>query len=258
MIDFHSHLIPAVDDGAGDLEQARDALMEMWDQGVRTVITTPHLAGALLARPGPLAEWHAAVEPAWESLREMAAAELPELRLERGSEVALDAPAPDVSDPRVRLAGTNFVLVEFPHMGVPPNSENAIFELRMKGWTPVIAHPERYSGVDPELRVVESWMRVGGALQVNCASLLGRYGASAERTAWKLLERGWASYLSSDYHARGRCAISEARETLIARGGGEQARMLMATNPERLLNDQPPLEVAPLTKKRAAWWKPWS
>ena len=64
--------------------------------------------------------------------RAMAAAEFPALRLERGAEVALDTPAPDLSDPRVRLAGTPFTLVEFPFMTIPPNAAHALFEVKVR------------------------------------------------------------------------------------------------------------------------------
>jgi protein-tyrosine phosphatase len=253
MIDFHSHLIPGVDDGATDLEQSLAAIRAMRADGVEALITTPHLSGSLLARPERV-EALERIDTGWEELREMVAREMPEFRIHRGAEVALDAPAPDLSDPRVRLAGTSFALVEFPFMNVPPRSENAIYELRMKGWRPVIAHPERYSGVDPGLAAVEDWLRVGGLLQVNCASLLGRYGSKAERIAWGLLERGWVSHLASDYHARGRLSIADARAALLERGGEEQARLLMERNPALLLKDEGPEEVPPLEPPRKPLW----
>src|SRR5690625_7609298 len=77
---------------------------------------------------------------------------------------------------RLRLNGGDYVLVEFPFMTVPPYSSHPISELRMQGWRPVIAHPERYSGLDSELAVIESWRRAGGFLQVNLGSVVGRYG----------------------------------------------------------------------------------
>lgn len=255
MIDFHSHLVPGVDDGAVDLAQSRTALETLWRQGVRGLVTTPHLIGSLTTRPERLAGFFEMLDPAWESFRELARAEFPALRVERGLEIMLDTPAPDLSDPRARLAGTSFVLVEFPYMTVPPQSASAVSELRARGWHPVIAHPERYGGVDPELRVIDAWRSAGGLLQVNCGSLLGRYGAAALETTRRLLARGWVSYLSSDYHARGRCAIGAAREALAGQGAEEQARLLMEENPARLLDGLPPLEVPPLPERPEPFWR---
>lgn len=255
MIDFHSHLIPGVDDGANDELQAREALARMRDEGVSALITTPHLNGSLTARPAALAERLAELDAGWDRLRAIATAEFPELRVERGVEVMLDTPEIDLSDPRLRLAGTPYVLVEFPYMNVPPNSAQTLFELKLKGWIPVVAHPERYSGVDEGLAVMDEWRRVGGLFQVNGASLIGRYGGNAQTTAWRLLKRGWVDYLSSDYHARGRVAVREARARLEEKGGAAQATLLMETNPARLLAGEAPEPVPPLLAPRKPLWR---
>jgi protein-tyrosine phosphatase len=255
MIDFHSHLVPGVDDGATDLAQSRSALEVMRAQGVRALVTTPHLSGSLTTQPERMEEFFGLLDPAWERFRELAAAEFPDLRVERGLEVMLDTPALDLSDARLRLAGTSFVLVEFPFLSVPPNSAAAIYGLRSQGWRPVIAHPERYRAVDPELRLVEEWRRVGGLLQVNCGSLVGRYGRQAQTTAFRLLRRGWVSYLSSDYHARGTCALDESRRALVEKGAEDHARLLLEENPGRLIEDRAPLEVPPLPDEKMSLWR---
>jgi protein-tyrosine phosphatase len=253
VIDFHNHLIPAVDDGAADLEQAGAALSALFEQGVRVVVTTPHVAASLTARPAALAARLAEIDAGWERLRVFTAREHPGLRLERGAEVMLDTPAPELGDPRTRLAGTRSVLVEFPHMRVPPNADQALFHVSRAGWTPVIAHPERYMNLHPELRDAREWRRMGAHLQVNAGSLLGRYGAQPQARAWSLLRLGWAGYLASDFHARGRLALADARDLLVARGGQEQASLLLEGNAARLLAGEPPLEVPPLAAPPPLW-----
>ncbi|HEX5725173.1 MAG TPA: CpsB/CapC family capsule biosynthesis tyrosine phosphatase [Longimicrobiaceae bacterium] len=255
MIDFHNHLVPGVDDGAADLDESRTALETFRAQGVHTVITTPHYPASLAARPEALASFFAALDPAWERLRALAAAEFPDLRLERGVEVNLDLPQPDLSDPRLRLAGTRFVLCEFPFMAVPPNSAQVLFDLTILGWTPVVAHPERYGNLDEALHAADEWRRAGARLQVNCGSLLGRYGPQAHRLAWGLLREGWADYLCSDYHARGTCHVAACRAELEKAGGAEQARLLSEENPARLLAGEAPLPVPPLRAEPRPFWR---
>jgi protein-tyrosine phosphatase len=252
MIDFHNHVLPGVDDGAADLPQALAALEAFAAQGVDTVVVTPHLSGAATLHPAALERALARIDAAWEALGQAAAARLPGVRLARGAEVMLDVPAPDLSDPRLRLAGTRFVLVEFPFMAVPPHAAGALAGLRAAGWHPVLAHPERYDGA-ASLAAAAEWRRAGAALQVNAGSLLGRYGEEPRRAAWGLVERGWADYLCSDFHARGRCATAEAAEALVRAGGGLQARRLTQENPALLLAGRAPLPVPPLLRRPPLW-----
>ena len=123
----------------------------------------------------------------------------------------------------------------------------------MAGWLPVLAHPERYANAAPDLSDAAEWRRMGAALQVNAGSLLGRYGKTASALAWGLVEHGLAAYLSSDYHARGRCAVAECRAELERRGGEHQARLLLEENPRRMLEGEPPLPVPPLSPPRPFW-----
>jgi len=255
MIDFHNHVIPGVDDGAADLPQALEALAAFRAEQVTTVIATPHLSGVDTLAADTLEHALAPIDHAYETLRAAAAERLPDVRLERGAEVMLDVPLPDLSDPRVRLAGTQFVLVEFPWMGVPPNAAQALFELKMAGWTPVLAHPERYANAEQVLAQAAQWKHSGALLQVNAGSLLGRYGDQPRRIAWGLLETGWADYLCSDFHARGRLSTAAAVQALVEAGGASQAHLLTHENPSRLLAGQPPLPVGPLLRRRAPLWR---
>lgn len=254
MIDFHNHLVPGVDDGAASLDESRAALEAYRAQGVEAVVATPHLKASLVDTPEAFDAYLASVDTAWTELRAMAAAEFPGMRLERGFEVMLDTPAPRLGDPRLRLAGTSFVLVEFPFMSVPPNAENTLFELKVSGWTPVIAHPERYANADAEGRAAEGWKRVGALLQVNAGSVLGKYGPEARERAWSLLGRGLADFVASDYHARGTLHLGPCREVLARAGGDAQVRLLMDDNPARLLAGEAPLPVPALTRRRRSFW----
>jgi len=260
MLDFHNHLMPGVDDGAADIGEASAGLAMLRGQGVECVITTPHLRGSLIERPRELEGYFDVMETAWQSLKDLAAAEFPGLRIERGAEVMLDVPRLDLSDGRLRLAGTSFVLLEFPFMNIPPHSTLAIRDLTQAGWIPIIAHPERYRNIPTNYDLVQDWRDSGARIQVNSGSLIGYYGANAKRVAWGLLERGCVDYLSSDYHARGKCAIQDAAAVLKRRGATAQLRALTKTNPERLLRNEMPVPVPPLDQHDAPLWRrfiPW-
>jgi protein-tyrosine phosphatase len=252
MIDFHNHLLPAVDDGSADLAQSRAAVENMRASGVRTIVVTPHLQSSVTERPQALTEALAAIDRGYEEFTRMAAGEFPEIRIDRGVELMLDSPAPDLMDPRLRLAGTNFVLVEFPSMAVPPHSVQALYRLRLRGYWPIVAHPERYRNLE-SMEVVEEWRSVGAHLQVNAGSTIGRYGKRAEELAWELLGNGSVDYLCSDYHARGRPAFDECRAAFLASGGQECFHRLTVENSGRMLQGEEPLPTPPLQRRRSLW-----
>jgi protein-tyrosine phosphatase len=252
VIDFHNHLLAGVDDGATDPEQSREAIGALYEAGVRAVIVTPHLRGSFTERPEALADAFSYIDPAFAEFERMVAEEFPEVGVHRGVELMLDSPTVDLTDPRVRLAGTRFVLVEFPGMVVPQHSAQVLQRLSASGWRPVIAHPERYRNMeDPGMP--DEWRAAGALLQSNAGSVAGRYGSRAEDLAWELLSRGCVDYLCSDYHARGRVPIEACRGAFEDVGGLESFDLLTRINPGRLLEGQEPLPVPPLERRLSLW-----
>jgi tyrosine-protein phosphatase YwqE len=257
LADLHSHLIPGVDDGARDLADSRDSVQMLTRSGIRRIITTPHLDGSLTQNPDGFRAHMEVVDAAWESVRVTVAEKFPEVEFRRGHEVMLDVPDPDFSDDRVRLAGTSFVLIEWPRLQVPPGTEQVISRLCAQGLRPIIAHPERYHGMDSEMEIAGKWRDAGAYLQVNHGSLARGYGTRIHERAVELMERGWVDFLSSDFHARPHLVphVDEARSVLDEMGGDEQFLLLARTNPTRVFRDEAPLPVPPLARRKGAWQK---
>ena len=256
--DFHSHLVPGVDDGSATIEETRAALAVFARAGISTAILTPHFDGSLTHAPILSAERLAVIDAGWEALTGDADAQASGVRLLRGVELMLDVPDPDVTDERLRLGGTRFVLVEYPGLQLPgQHADYAIRCMRDQGLQPIVAHPERYQNVGDSLDELLPLRYSGAYFQVNAGSLLGHYGRGSARRAEALLARGWVEYASSDYHARGELAVTEARAWLEARGGSAQAEALFSTNPARLVRDEAPVPVEALggrTGKARPWW----
>jgi protein-tyrosine phosphatase len=212
-------------------------------QGVSILVTTPHLDASVTVEPPALAAYLNRVDEAWRVFVEICQSNYPNLIIHRGSELLLDSPRPNVADSRVRLGETKFLLVEFPFSGIPPRSDEVLFNLRLGGSNPIVAHPERYQDVCANLSIVELWRRVGAFTQVNAGSFCGRYGDRAKETAFRLLRRGWIDYVSSDYHARGECHLSEAQSIIRQAAGEATADALMRMNARNMLQGSDPVSV---------------
>lgn len=253
--DFHSHLVPGVDDGAPTLDDALEGIGRMWASGVRRMVTTPHLEGSLTHEPDGFDSFLKRIDEAWESVRSAVDERFPELDFRRGHEIMLDIPDVDFSEERIRLGGTSFVLVEWPRLHVPPETPRVVSRIRFGGLKPVIAHPERYGGVGKELEIMGEWRRMGAYLQVSYGSFVGRYGDRARKRAYRLLERGWIDYLSTDFHGRPHLDLylDEARGIFEKAGADEQFALLAETNPRRLMEDEEPLPVPGIERESGIW-----
>jgi protein-tyrosine phosphatase len=248
MADLHTHVIPGVDDGAPDFDSALATLRKLAADGISAVAATPHLNAS-----NPNSQRRARADAIWPELVERARREVPDLELHRGFEIQLDTPDLDLSDAGLRLAGSRYALVEFYAFTVPDRSAEALARISANGHVPIVVHPERYWGYDRDFSIVSEWRRAGALVQVNSGSLLGDYGEAVRATALRFLQHGWVDLLASDNHARPERSPSlrETWDYLAKRGHQEKARLLLATNPHRILEDQVPVPVGHVIPRRS-------
>jgi protein-tyrosine phosphatase len=240
IVDLHSHLVPGVDDGTATLAESLAALAGLYREGVRTVVTTPHLLVPNLGSAADIDRHLDLHRLAFDQLVSACAGrdDLPALGL--GQEIwAPDAAAVRrvVSRSDIGLASGRFLLVEFG-FDLVGNHNDVVREVRGAGRQIIIAHPERYhylEGHNP-LEVMRTWQELGALLQVNVGSLTGHYSRSSpgsEGLAWQMIEQGLVDLLATDHHGPRRTGVSprEALETLIARGELALAERAMAELP---------------------------
>ena len=254
-VDIHSHLVPGVDDGARDIPSVLHSVGRMTRISIRRILTTPHIQGSLTLDPEQLEIRLRDVAEAWERAADVIGEKYPEVEFKAGYEVLLDVPNADLSDPRIRMAGTSFVLIEWPFLKLPSGTVAILRKIIRCGYRPIVAHPERYSGMGQQLELVSEWRAMGAYLQMNFGSLVGRYGRRAQAMAYRLLRRGWVDYMASDFHGHPGLKIykNEAAAALKALGAEEVFSVLCRTNPSRLLMDEIPLTVPLLPVEKSFW-----
>jgi protein-tyrosine phosphatase len=253
--DLHSHLVPGVDDGARSVEEALEGVARMVAAGVGAVVTTPHLEASLTLDSGVLDRALDRMDRAWASVSAAVAEAHPDLTFRRGYEIRLDVPELALDDERIRMAGTRYVLVEWPRMQIPPGTGEVIARIRDGGLRPLIAHAERYAGTRDRVRQAGEWRARGGYLQVNLGSLVGRYGSQPRAWAFQLLKEGLVDVLATDFHGRPHLELylEPVAQRLQKAGADEQLLLLTSTNPHRMLEDQEPEIVPPLPTEGGFW-----
>lgn len=194
MIDLHSHVLPAVDDGTRTVEEACELARAAAAAGVTAMAATPHVRADY---PTSATRMEDGVT---ELRRALAAGGVP-LEILPGGEVdvAWMARLPDDELRRFALAGVGYLLVEVPSAW-SRGLDHVAAALRPLGLVPVFAHPERNRAVQERPERVRGLLEVGGVVQLTTASLDGRLGRTAQRTARRLLELGLAHLLASDAH----------------------------------------------------------
>jgi len=245
LVDIHSHLVPGVDDGAKNVRAVLTSVERMTHAGIRRLITTPHIRGSVTTDPRRLDARLTEVSEAFEEAAAAIAEAFPEVEYRRGHEILLDIPEVDLSDERIRMAGTSFVLVEWPRLQIPPGTPRILGQMREEGYRPIVAHPERYMGQTDPLGLASRWRAAGAYLQVNFGSLDGRYGSEAKSMAFKLLEAGLVDYMASDFHGKSGLRIYKeaAEDIFVDREAEEVFEILCRTNPARILDDLEPIPV---------------
>jgi protein-tyrosine phosphatase len=241
VIDLHSHLLPGVDDGARSLDQALAALQSLSEQGVTDLCLTPHLLASEAATGVPAAHDRAFVELS------TAAPEFP--RLYRGAEVMMDRPlAEEVGSRRdVTVAGSRYILVEFPRLAPFETIAAALHRVVELGLVPVVAHPERYSACSPA--AVDRWRQLGAKMQVD-AGTLSAHSQRGSR-ARQLVADGLADILAGDNHGDER-SVAIGVTMLCEHGGETHAGLLGTSNPQAILDDGD-LEPVPPLPLKASW-----
>jgi protein-tyrosine phosphatase len=246
MIDIHAHIIPGLDDGPADMAASVGMGHIYAGEGVSCVVSTSHSKEATGAGRPAIEERLGEVEVAWRK------AGIP-VDIVLGVEVYL---SPDtVGDLRGgrlwTLGGSRYVLVEVPYQPWPVYADAALFDLRLAGYVPILAHPERYTAIQDNPAKMLDLLEHGVLCQVTAGALVLKSGNAVRKTAELLVRHRLAQFIATDAHSphwRG----PDVREALRAAErlvGEEAVRAMTVDNPLHILADSPiqpnPEHIAP-------------
>lgn len=195
-MDFHSHLLPGIDDGAQTLEESLSLIRQLQAFGYTHIVTTPHIHSSLYPNT------HDTIRQKCAEVRSALREHHIQIPFDAAAEYYLDEhfAALLANDEPLLCVFERCVLFEFPFMGLPPQWIECLFKLRLKGYTPILAHPERYLYLHRDFDEYERLKDMGCRFQINLLSLAGYYGNRIRDVARELLDCQMAEHICTDLH----------------------------------------------------------
>ena len=234
MVDMHCHIMPGVDDGAKTRKEVQGMLKMEYENGVRTIILTPHYRKDMF-------------EPDFELIKkrfQYVKCEVENLGLDM--EVFLGCEYHANSDmikeikgkPRFRINGGKYVLLEFSSAHTYQKIRDCVYQMINSGFKPIIAHIERYRNVVKDLNNVNELIELGAYIQVSSGAILGEDGLKAMLVSRTMLKKKMIHFIGSDSHdMKERCPnLKKCAEYVEKKVGTKYAQNLFVNNPQKILD----------------------
>lgn len=198
MIDFHSHVVYDVDDGAKTLENSIDMIKEAKNAGFTDIILTPHYMENYFEKDSKQ------IKQKIEIIQEELEKQNVKINLYQGNEIYISSDIIEniKNDLCVTLNNSKYVLFELPMNNMPHNLEEVIYLILSDKKIPVIAHPERYEYIQKNPNILIDLIDEGVLLQANYGSIIGQFGKNAKKTLEKLLRNNMIHFFGTDVHRK--------------------------------------------------------
>lgn len=191
-VDIHSHLLPGIDDGAKDIEESVSYIKRLEALGFTKLICTPHIFTELYPNTKET------ILPALAKLKDALSAQGSKVDISAAAEYMVDDTFV-VKAEHLVLPG-NHLLIEMSYLNETPNIEQVIFDLQIKGYIVILAHPERYNFYHNSHERYHRLKDMGCLFQLNLLSILGYYGKPVKIAAEYLLEKKSYDLAGTDLH----------------------------------------------------------
>jgi protein-tyrosine phosphatase len=255
-VDIHCHLIPGIDDGAKSWQETHAMAEIAVDEGVATIIATPHQLGTYAHNDGDT------IRQRTEELQQQLQEHGVDLRVLPGADVRIDEPmlAGLRAGHVLTLADRGkHVLLELPHELYFP-LEGVLAALDRAGLVGILSHPERNQGLLKDPQQASRLVKLGCLMQITAGSLLGAFGPAPQQMAEWMLEQGLVHFLATDAHGcRSRRPLMRRAFQYAAELVEEEVAVeICCRNPAAVAAGQPVASPRrPVTKRRVSSWLPW-
>ncbi|MCY9006787.1 tyrosine-protein phosphatase [Peribacillus frigoritolerans] len=248
MIDIHCHILPGIDDGSADMNESMNMARKAVEAGITHIFATPHhlnekyvnVKSNIIDRAVMLNEnLHQNNIPLTIHLGQ-------EVRIHRDIFTSLEKEEILTLDDNGR-----YLLLELPSGSVPTYTQEVIYELLLKGITPIIVHPERNKELIGNHKLLFELVQEGALTQLTSGSIIGQFGKNVKSFSKKIIEHNLAHFIATDAHNIGTrgFTLQQAYET-TTKAYGVQRTFYFKENAQQLLKDQSPAIEKPLPFKK--------
>lgn len=253
MIDLHCHVLPGLDDGSRLLQETLDMARTAVNNNIDTIVATPHTLNGFFINT-----WEEVQSLTFTVQKAIDDEDIP-LMLYPGMEAQVCPELFDALD-KGQAATINdnsrYLLVEFPPFTMPPGSLDFIYHLRLKGITPVIAHPERHLILQKDLNQLCDLVKHGALCQLTALSITGYLGAYVQKSAEQMIKTGLAHVIATDAHSNDQriMALPEAVDAAaeILQDYDRAEKMVTATPAAIIAGEDVEVDEPDLGGKK--WW----
>ncbi|MBT2639684.1 CpsB/CapC family capsule biosynthesis tyrosine phosphatase [Bacillus sp. ISL-39] len=198
IVDIHNHILPGLDDGAEDIQKAIQMGMQAVENGITHIIATPHHRnGEYVCHPEQINEGIAILNFLFDR-QDIPLTVLPGMEVHLYGSLADDM----ASTGGIVTLGESmkYVLVELPYSHVPHFTGDIFYQMQLKGFIPVIAHPERNAEIKKRPNILVELIQKGALAQITAASIAGLFGKESQKLSIKLLKHNLVHFIASDAH----------------------------------------------------------
>lgn len=237
MIDIHNHIMYGIDDGCKTLEETLEVLKEAYENGIHSIILTPHYIKGSKFEANNLEK-----NKLLKEIKAKANEKDINVKLFIGNEVYIENNMLDLLEKKeiASLNNSRYLLFELPMGSEINNLSEIIFNLRIANIVPIIAHPERYFQFQKNPELLIPLIEQGCLFQGNLGSLSGYYGKEVKKTLLTMLKHNYIHFIASDvHHPESHYLIyNEIYKTLDETVGKESAYELTEINPQHIIDNK--------------------
>lgn len=234
--DIHNHILFDVDDGSKTFEQSQNMLDMAYNEGIRTIILTPH--------HNPY-RWHNTItelRAKYKILREYCMDNYPKLDLYLGNEIYYgEDTLEELNNKKIlTMADSRYVLVEFSPSAEYRYIKHAVMDIQQSGYYPIVAHVERYECLLSKSGYIDELKELGAFIQVNASAIMGERNRIEKKFTNKLLKHENVDFVATDAHRDNvrTPRIKSCMEYVIKKYGNAYAKRIFNENPSRVINDE--------------------